>query len=167
MKKLSLIIGMLLFFGCEPDDICSESTSTTPRLVISFFDINNIENNKTVGGLYAIAVDNQGNEIPVSGESVSSRSEITLPLNGSQNQSRFKLYKAYDVIDGVVQGNPDEITVAYFTETVYVSRACGYKNIYTIQGFSIDSDSDLWMISYEILTNNVNNENETHVKIYH
>lgn len=158
---------MLLFFGCEPDDICSESTSTTPRLVISFFDINDIENNKTVGGLYAIAVDNQGNEIPVSGESVSSRSEITLPLNGSQNQSRFKLYKAYDVIDGVVQGNPDEITVAYSTETVYVSRACGYKNIYTIQGFSIDSDSDLWMISYEILTNNVNNENETHVKIYH
>lgn len=158
---------MLLFFGCEPDDICSESTSTTPRLVISFFDINDIENNKTVGGLYAIAVDNQGDEIPVSGESVSSRSEITLPLNGSQNQSRFKLYKAYDVIDGVVQGNPDEITVAYSTETVYVSRACGYKNIYTIQGFSIDSDSDLWMISYEILTNNVNNENETHVKIYH
>ena len=167
MKKLSLIIGVLLFFGCEPDDICSESTSTTPRLVISFFDINDIENNKTVGGLYAIAVDNQGNEIPVFGESVSSRSEITRPLNGSQNQSRFKLYKAYDVIDGVVQGNPDEITVAYSTETVYVSRACGYKNIYTIQGFSIDSDSDLWMISYEILTNNVNNENETHVKIYH
>lgn len=167
MRKLSIIVGLLLCIGCEPDDICSESTATTPRLVISFFDINDIENNKTVGGLYAIGIDNQGNEVSISGEIVASRDEIYLPLNGSQNQSKFKLYKSYDVIDGVVQGNPDEITIAYNTETVYVSKACGYKNIFTVQGISINGDNDLWIISSEILTNDINNEDETHVKIYH
>jgi hypothetical protein len=167
MKKLLLIVGLLLFVGCEPDDVCSESTPTTPRFVISFFNINDIESSKTVGGLYAVGLDDQNNDVPISGENVESRAEIRLPLNGTQNQSRFKLYKSYDVVDGEVQGNPDEITIAYTTETVYVSRACGYKNTYTIQGISIESDSDLWMISPEILTNSVTNEDETHVKIYH
>ncbi len=40
MKK---IIAMLLlittFYSCERDDICPESTPTTPHLVISFFDV--------------------------------------------------------------------------------------------------------------------------------
>lgn len=167
MKKLSILFCLVILTGCEPDDICSESTPTTPRFVITFFDINDVDNSNTVGGLYAVGLDNLGNEISISGETVQSRAEIKLPLNGTQNQTRFKLYKNYDVVDGVTQGNPDIITVAYTTQSVYVSRACGYKNTYSIQGISIENDNELWMISAEILSNNVNNENETHVKIYH
>ena len=48
-----------------------------------------------------------------------------------------------------------------------VSRECGYKNVYSIQGFSIETDADLWMINGEIVIDEVTNENETHVKIFH
>ena len=64
-------------------------------------------------------------------------------------------------------GNPDIITVTYEIETLYVSRACGYINNYSIQTFSIDSDSDQWIINSEILLTQVINENEIHVKVLH
>lgn len=167
MKNISFLWIVVLLIACEPDDVCSENTQTTSRLVIEFFDIGNLENTKTVGGLFAVAIDPQGNELAISGEIVSSRDKITLPLNGTENQSQFKLYNNYSVVNDVIQGNPDIITVAYSTTPVYVSRACGYKNVFNIQGFSVESDSDLWMINTEISVNEVTNENETHVKIYH
>ena len=43
----------------------------------------------------------------------------------------------------------------------------GYKNVYNIQGFSIETDSDAWMVNTEIIVSDVTNENETHVKIFH
>lgn len=167
MKKIALLSFLLLFTACEPDDICSENTQTTARLVIEFFDIGALDSPKTVAGLFALGIDNDGNEVAIYGENVASRSKIELPLNGAQNQTQFKLYKNYDVVNDVVEGNPDIITVAYTTSSVYVSRACGYKNVYSIQGFSIETDADLWMINGEIVIDEVTNENETHVKIFH
>ena len=167
MNRISFLWFFLLFIACEPDDVCSENTQTTSRLVIEFFDIENIENTKTVGGLFAFGLDAQGNNVEITGEVVSSRDKIELPLNSTTNQTQFKLYKNYSLINDVVQGNPDVITVAYTTSPIYVSRACGYKNVYNIQGFSIESDSDLWMVNPDIIVNDITNENETHVKIFH
>ena len=77
------------------------------------------------------------------------------------------LDSGFSVVNDAVQGNPDVVTVAYTTSPVYVSRACGYKNVYNIQGFSIETDSDAWMVNTEIIVSDVTNENETHVKIFH
>ncbi len=168
MKKIALLSFLLVFTACEPDDICSENTQTTARLVVEFFDIGALDSPKTVAGLYALGLDTDGNDVPINGENVASRSKIELPLNGAQNQTQFKLYKNYDVVDNAVVGNPDIITIAYTTSSVYVSRACGYKNVYSIQGFSIETDADLWMINAEFdINKEVTNENETHVKIFH
>lgn len=168
MKKIALLSFVLMLSACEPDDICSENTQTTARLVIEFFDIGALDSPKTVAGLYALGLDADGNEVVIYGENVASRSKIELPLDGAQNQTQFKLYKNYDVVNDVVEGNPDMITVAYTTSSVYVSRACGYKNVYSIQGFSIEADEDLWMINAEFdINKEVTNENETHVKIFH
>lgn len=167
MNRISFLWIFLLLIACEPDDVCSENTQTTSRLVIEFFDIGNLDNTKTVGGLFAVGLDAQGNEVEISGEVVSSREKIELPLNGTANQTQFKLYENYSVVNDAVQGNPDVVTVAYTTSAVYVSRACGYKNAYNIQGFSIETDSDLWMVNAEIIVSDVTNENETHVKIFH
>ena len=167
MKRI-LFLGLILFLlACEPDDICSDSTQTTSPLVIEFFNIENISDTKTVPGLFAIGVDAEGNEVVVDGEVVSSRNKIALPLDVSQNQTQFKLYQNYSVADGIVQGNPDTITITYTSESVYVSKACGYKNVFTIQSFEIQSDLDLWMIVSSIAINEVANENETHVEILH
>ena len=167
MKKILLFYLFISLACCEPDDICSESTLTTPRLVIEFFDIENLNDTKTVPGLFAVALDEQGLEIPIIGESVNSRDRIELPLNGNFDQSKFKLYKNYDINDGVVQGNPDVITVNYTTEAIYVSRACGYKNNYFLNEFNVDNDIDLWIVLSELSNNEVQNENTKHVQIFH
>ena len=51
MKKIALLVCLLLFTACEPDDVCSENTQTTSRLVIEFFDIEDLDSPKTVAGL--------------------------------------------------------------------------------------------------------------------
>ena len=113
MKKILFLYILTSLVSCEPDDICSENTQTTPRLVIEFFDIENFEAPKTVPGLFAVGLDDLGNEVTILGEVVNSRSIIELPLNGSENQTQFKLYSNYDIIDNEVEGNPDVITIAY------------------------------------------------------
>ena len=90
-----------------------------------------------------------------------------MPLQNNSSQTQFKLYESYDIINSTVNGNPDIITVTYEIETLYVSRACGYINNYSIQTFSIGSDNDQWIINSEILLTQVINENEIHVKVLH
>ena len=167
MKRILFLVLILILPACEPDDICSESTQTTSPLVIAFFNIESISDAKTVPGLFAIGLDTEGNEVIVDGEIVSSRDKITLPLDVSQSQTQFKLYQNYSVIDGVIQGNPDTIIITYTSESVYVSRACGFKNVFTIQSFEIQSDLDPWMIVSSISINEVVNQNETNVEILH
>ena len=119
-------------------------------------------------GLFAIGLDTNANEVPIHNELVSTRSSIALPLQNNSSQTQFKLYESYNNVDSVISGNPDTITITYEIETVYVSRACGYINNYSIQTFSIASDNDRWMGSFEILiTTQVTNENEIHVKVLH
>ena len=163
-----LFLGLFLFlWGCEPDDICSDSTQTTSRLVIEFYDIENLTDTKTVPGLYALGLDSNGNEVTIYGETVNSTSRIALPLNGNQNNSTFILYKNYNEVNGVIEGNADVISVNYTTQAVYVSRACGYKNLHTIQSFEIETDSDMWMVFSSISNYEIVNENITHVEIFH
>ena len=114
-----------------------------------------------------LLLDNDANEVEIINELVSTRSTIELPLQNNANQTQFKLYKSYDLVDSTVVGNPDIITVTYAIETLYISRACGYINNYEIQTFSISNDSERWMTSFEILTTQITNENEIHVKILH
>ena len=161
-------MDFLLLIACEPDDVCSENTQTTSRLVIEFFDIGNLDNTKTVGGLFAVGLDAQGNEVEISGEAVSSREKIELPLNGTANQTQFKLYENYSVVNDAVQGNPDVVTkLALYNFTSICFSCMWLQKCDNIQGFSIETDSDAWMVNAEIIVSDVTNENETHVKIFH
>jgi len=47
MKKFFIIlIATVTSYNCESDDICPESTLTTPRMIITFYDVNNPEERK-------------------------------------------------------------------------------------------------------------------------
>lgn len=49
MKKFIIIlIATATIYNCESDDICPESTLTTPRMIITFYDVNNPEERKNV-----------------------------------------------------------------------------------------------------------------------
>ena len=165
--KQFIYLFLIVILSCEKDDICPETTQTTPRLVIEFYDLTNPDVLLQVPGLYALGLSTDGIEIPINNEIVTTRSFIELPLKTDDTETEFILYKSYDIVDGEVIGNPDRIKVTYESENVYVSRACGYKTNFDIQAFAISTDSDQWMISFDILINKITNENDIHVKILH
>ena len=61
----------------------------------------------------------------------------------------------------------DIITINYTNEEVFISRACGYKNIYKNLGFDFTTDGDNWIFNYSVENNIVENENSAHIHIYH
>ena len=51
MKKISLLFALVFLianYSCERDDICPESTPTTPRLIIDLYDLGDQETQKNV-----------------------------------------------------------------------------------------------------------------------
>ena len=47
-KYLILFLIILTIYNCESDDICPESTLTTPRLIVTFYDEENPEERKNI-----------------------------------------------------------------------------------------------------------------------
>ena len=59
-----LIIIFSMFVACEKDDLCAETTPTTPQLIISFKDANNTTESKAVESLGVFAVQNNDFVLP-------------------------------------------------------------------------------------------------------
>lgn len=175
VKKISLglIILTSLIVGCERDDICPEDTSTTPMLIIRFYDIEDTDETKSVRQLTVV-----GEGLSEEYELVSSTNtdSIALPLKfGNEGEtaiSRFELKKDSDYDDNddaSNSSNTDIIEISYTPEFVYVSRACGYKSIFNATEVNIDetNDNDVWIQNIIEVKTTVENENEAHIHIFH
>ena len=188
MKKISILVLLIIVianFSCERDDICAESTPTTPQLIVRFFNVANQENTKTVTDLRVYGVDDLGEATVIPEFDVVDTDSIALPLRTNANETTFILHRDYaiddndtpdDDTDDFETGNPDVVTVSYTTEQVYVSRACGFKTIFNDIVFSIeqeieDPDDDLgnWLQQFIITATNNTVEDETaaHITIFH
>lgn len=169
-KLLAIFFGIITIFsmGCEPDDICPESTPTTPNLIIRFYDISNQESKKNVFGLRVQGV---GNDNPLTDYNIVDTDSIVLPLKTDAISTSYALHENYEYVDDVTppNGNEDIITINYTTEEVYVSRACGYKTVFKNVTLTINDDGDNWIQSKESLNDNQSVEDETaaHFKLYH
>ena len=167
-KILALFFGIITIFsmGCEPDDICPESTPTTPNLIIRFYDILNQDSKKNV---FNLKVQGIGNDNPLTDYNVVTTDSIVLPLKTDANTTQYSLHKEYSNVDGVIDGNEDIITINYSTEQVYVSRACGYKTIFKNVTLTINNDGDNWIQSKESINDNqsVEDEKAAHFKLFH
>ena len=86
-------------------------------------------------------------------------------LKNNDTETEFILYKSYDLVDGVVSGNPDTINITYELKT-FMFQGLWYKTTLNIK-LSLLTDTDPWMISSEILITEITNENDIHVKILH
>ncbi|MBL86842.1 MAG: hypothetical protein CMO82_09330 [Winogradskyella sp.] len=183
MKKLKFIILFLLvvLISCERDDICAETTPTTPRLLVEFYDVNEQEDLKPVTRLTAYGeglADNPTND-NTEGTLIynTNSTSLELPLiignEGEITTSRFILEKDTNLrLDENVNTNSniDVVEIAYETEFVYVSRACGYKSIFKNIQLSFDtSDDGAWISGIELIdtVEIVENENTVHVRILH
>jgi hypothetical protein len=181
MKKTSLLLILLIIIGigitmsCESDDICPESTPTTPSLIIDAYDVANPENKKSIPKLVVAGFD-KDQILP--GYAIVSATQIILPLKTDENTTQYRLIKDSSVnnngtpddsTDDYIEGNQDIITINYSREEVYVSRACGYKTIFKNLTLTIEVDSDNWIKSRQPLNDNqsVEDESETHFNIFH
>ncbi len=176
-KILAILFGIftIMSIGCEPDDICPQSTPTTPSLIIRFYDFSNQEDKKNVFKLRIQGVDN---DAPLPDYNIVTTDSIVLPLKTDATSTQYKLHEDYtyndngtpdDTSDDTKGGNEDIITINYSTEEVYVSRACGYKTIFKNVTLTIEPDDDNWIQSKESLTDNQSVEDETaaHFKLFH
>lgn len=176
MKK---IIALLLLFlliiipSCEKDDICAETTPTTPKLILRFFDIASQDDTKDATGLRVTGLDQNNEEVEISNLNIVTTDSINLPLRTDANTTKFTFHKDYEAITNTegdtisIEGNPDIVTINYEREDIYVSRACGFKTIFNIISFSVEDDGDKWILNSEIINSIVENEFTAHVKILH
>ena len=165
MKKIFLILFVLsvTFSSCEKDDICEETTGTTPKLIIEFYDILNPTVLKNVTNLEVKEVGS------TSVLSFNSESEIQLPLKTNEDITKYSLIlNSTDVtID-----NEDFLQLNYTRQNIFVSRACGYKTIFTLDPTTpyikteTSTPDGYWIRNITVETSNITTENETHIKIY-
>jgi len=198
IKRLRSIMALVLvtsiFANCERDDICSSDVPTTPRLIIEFYDATEQDNLKNVPSLTVYGEDAEL-PIPVAedfssailiepfqAERLFNRSTdiAKLPLvignEGEEIVIRYILERRTDLrIDGneTTSSNTDIIEISYVPQYEYVSRACGYKSIFTNLRISIIQDDDNWLLFSSFPDNDntdnitVANENSTHINLFH
>ncbi len=178
MKKIVVLVLALAFSfsSCEKDDICDANTPTTPRLIITFHDLKtpsvlkNIENLKVIGtGMTQGIIFNPN----ASGEAkyVTNSSKIGIPLKTTEDTCSFSfiLNSGNSNLDLV---NTDHIKIDYSRNEVFVSRACGFKTLFTLNTTNPITHTDAatpdqkWIKYISVEKNNIDNENETHLKIF-
>lgn len=173
MKKTILLLLILCFSfsGCEKDDICDANTVTTPRLVITFYDINNPTVEKSVSNL-SIFGDGMEKAVTYSRSTLINGSTVSIPLKVNAKTTTFHFILNYGSTNVAALPNEDIIQFNYEPENIFVSRACGFKTNYTLDAFTpfVHSDAataDLkWMQYVAVKKYIIANENETHLEIY-
>ncbi|MFD1162420.1 DUF6452 family protein [Hwangdonia seohaensis] len=168
-----LVIGITA--SCERDDICPESTSTTPSLIIDAFDIDNQEDVKNVFDLVVAGI---GNNSVLPGYAITRTANLILPLKTTEDTTQYVLINEAtindngtpdDTTDDFYDGNQDIITISYTREEVFVSRACGYKTIFKDVEVVVETDSDNWIQLIQPVNNpqSVEDETATHFNLFH
>jgi len=170
-KTITVIAFLLLAISCEKDDICTTSNADTAHLIIRFYDQLDQEVPKAVTNLLIVGVENS-----LSYGIESTRDSIAIPLRILQNNTSYRLIKDYaiddngtpsDASDDFETGNEDIIVLNYENEELYISKACGFKNIFNDVNFGFTPDTDNWILSSTVITNKIETEDNAHVHIFH
>jgi len=150
MKKNYVIIFIFLFtfLSCEKDDICVETT--TPNLIIKFYDNDDSTAIKQITGLTVWADSKDSIYVDKSLDSIS------IPLNLNENFTKY-----------IVESNniKDTIKFTYNRNDIFVSRSCGYKTIF--ENFQIESNTSNWIKNISIINSTIDNEKAAHIYIFH
>lgn len=166
MKKIFSLLVLLAITlpGCEKDDICDPETSTTPRLIIDFYNVQNPTEKKNVTNLALIAEGHEDEPLGFSGVS-----QITVPLQTTADITKYKFILNYGSADSTII-DEDKLEFQYARTNIYVSRACGFKTLFVFGANPYTlTDSDaaegLWIKGITLLQPLILNEDEAHLKI--
>jgi hypothetical protein len=177
MKRLIGSVSLLLvlccyLISCEKDDLCAESTQTTPRIVLGFFSRTN---HTEVKAVTLMEVFTEGSQDTIH---LGTLSEVSLPLRTDGTSTKWALI--YNRSDGSTSTgydpDADYLEFKYTTREEYVSRACGFKVLFTLEDNTdllpnpvltdVPGDNHLWINGTEVITTNIENEDDVHVKVY-
>lgn len=162
MKKIFLLLAFFSLLGCEKDDICDQDA--TPNLIIEFYNFENRTELRNVTNLKVLAVGETD-----SLQTFNAVNKIAIPLKIDADYVKYSFIINSTDTDFA---NEDFIELNYTRKNVFISRACGYKTVYTLNDIDpiVYSDAvsatNLWIKDIDVQTNNINDENEVHVKIY-
>ena len=181
MKKIMFVLLLISFFfaACEKDDICDPSTPTTPRLVLQFYDNNNVSLNRKTTNLKIIGLGDgmvDTNYLPnESGGETWNDTVVYLPLRVNENATKYKLILNVDT-DETTTELTDVLEINYTRNDVYISRACGFKTLFDLFGDPLrdpfilnntpDATSGNWIKNIQVIQSQINDENEAHIKIF-
>jgi len=178
MKKILslLLLVIVTSSSCEKDDICDANTPTTPRLVIDFYNITTASVRKNVTNLKVIGEGMKDGIVfdsSLTGEAqyLANGNTISIPLKTDANVTKYRF------ILNSGNSNPtlidiDEVTFNYTRNDVFVSRACGFKTLFTLEPTNpyihtaVPITKGKWMQFINIEKSNIDNENETHIKVF-
>ncbi|MFV8375497.1 DUF6452 family protein [Flavobacterium sp. LB1P62] len=178
MKKIILLVFVLAlsFSSCEKDDICDANTPTTPRLVIGFYDflnpsvLKNVTNLKVVSpGMTDGIIFNVG-AIDDS-KYLTNGSTISIPLKTNEDTTSYSfILNSGNANPALV--NQDNIRFDYTRADFFVSRACGFKTLFALNTSNPYTHTDAtvpdtkWIKYISVEKSNIDNENDTHIKIF-
>jgi hypothetical protein len=172
MKKIILLVlaMALTFSSCEKDDICDANTSTTPRLVIRFFDVNNASVAKNVTNLTIIG-ENLETGISFGGSTIINGNTVSIPLQTDVDVTTFRFILNFGNQNPAVV-NEDIIRLNYTRKNQFVSRACGFKTTFTLDPVTpfvhtdVATNDGKWINTIAVKNSSIETENETHLEIF-
>ena len=174
---LLLTIGLIASIGCQRDDICPETTETTPLLIIRFYDIENPEELQAPQNL---GINVEGNEEYVFIKNENNRDQtityerftgdsLAIPLRTDEDLTTFE-FTINNTEDAEEDGtkNTDVLTFTYGREEEYINRACAYRVTY--DGLKVnlvsEEEGNQWIQDIQIEEANIEDQNQAHVSIY-
>ncbi|MGB5368940.1 MAG: DUF6452 family protein [Flavobacteriaceae bacterium] len=163
-QKIAFIVflGILAFSSCEKDDICVDGN--TPLLIIRFYDSADTTLVKSVPNMVVRGIIGQDSLLPIipnaSGDS------IAIPLRSDAGTTRFLISQNPTPSD-TTQVKADTLTFNYGTQSLFVSRACGFIANYAELGVELDAENEPWIQAINIVNPSIENSSSAHVKIFH
>lgn len=166
MKTLYRLLGIIgVFFmvqSCQYNDICTAETPGTPKLLIQFYNADRPGLLKEVEGFNAKAIGDTAYYF----ESPVTDTIVALPLNtnASKTSYEFVIYQ-----DDSTKIKRDTISFTYKTEDVFISRACGFKDIFTDFEVEWELSNTGWIKNRRIIdtTKRITNERKAPLYIYY
>ncbi len=153
--------------ACEKDDICGATESTTPKYLIEFYDYEDQDIAKN--GIVEAYVAGREDEIIQS-----TSNQLSLPLKLDQQETTWILLIKTAQDQETIELR-DTLTLKYRVNTFYLNKACGYISTFSLlqDGTSpllngkSNTTTGNWIKQYVTETNEIENEEEAHFKIYY
>lgn len=168
LALLGIFALFLVVMGCQKDDICAESTLTTPLLKISFYDNESPNDSipKVPTNLTIIAEGAEGNY-----KTRINTSEVSIPLRTDVDITtyQFILNAAASANNSTSVENKDVITFTYARNQVYINRACSFRMSYVNLQATLENETpntENWIKNAIVLNSTIEDETTTHISIY-